>query len=86
MHLYRSLGILLNDNNKLKTATVLFLHKKHNSVSSFWRGASRETFNDFPFNLIVPRQLSAESKSSKLYKYFIHIKIGCAFFGDIIQF
>ena len=32
MHLYKLLGILLKENNKLKTATVLFLRKKHNSV------------------------------------------------------
>ena len=37
MHLYKSLGILLKDNNnyKLKNATDVFLHKKYNSVS--WR-------------------------------------------------
>ena len=35
MHLYKSLGILLKDYNKFKNATVVFLRKKHNSVSSF---------------------------------------------------
>ena len=48
MHLYKSLGILLD--KKLKNATILFLRKKHNSVSSFCRGASKVILNDFPFN------------------------------------
>ena len=30
-HLYRLLGILLKENNKLKNANDLIFHKKHNS-------------------------------------------------------
>ena len=52
MHLYKSLGILLKENNRLKNNTVLFLREKHNSVSqsSFYRGPSKEILNDSPFN------------------------------------
>ena len=52
MHLYKSLGILLKENNKLKNATVLFLREKHNSVCdcSFCWGASKVTLNDSLFN------------------------------------
>ena len=32
-HLYKLLKILSKENNKLKNATNVFLHKKHNSVS-----------------------------------------------------
>ena len=46
MHLYKSLGILLKENN----ATVLFLRKKHSSLSSFCRGASKVILNNSPFN------------------------------------
>ena len=31
MHLYKSLGVLLKENNKLKNANVLFVREKHNS-------------------------------------------------------
>ena len=40
MHLYKSPGILLKENNKLKNATDVFLHETHNNVSSFCQGAS----------------------------------------------
>ena len=49
-NLYKSLGILLNENDKLKNSPVSFLRKKHNSMSSFLRGASKVILNDFPFN------------------------------------
>ena len=50
MHLYKLLEILLKEKNKLKNATVLFLRKKPNSVSSYCRGASNVILNDSPFN------------------------------------
>ena len=53
MHLYKSLGILLKENNKLKTAIDVFLHKEHDNVSSFCLGASKVILNDSPFNLDV---------------------------------
>ena len=40
MHLYKSLGLLLKEIEKLKNAIVLFPRETHNSVSSFCRGAS----------------------------------------------
>ena len=50
MHLYKLLGILLKENNKLKYDTDIFLHKKQNCVSSFSQGASKVILNDSPFN------------------------------------
>ena len=44
------LGILLKENNTLKNASDVFLHKKHNSVSSFCQGASKVILKDFPLN------------------------------------
>ena len=55
VHLYKSLGILLKNNNKCKNATVLFLCKKDNCVDSFCRGALKVILNSSPFNLVVTR-------------------------------
>ena len=48
--LYKSLWILLKENNKLKNATILFLREKHNHASNFCCGASNLILNDSPFN------------------------------------
>ena len=53
MHLYKSLGILLKENFKLKTAIDIFLHKEHDNVSSLCLGASKVILNDSLFNLDV---------------------------------
>ena len=39
IQLFELLGILSKENNKLKNATDVFLHKNNNSVGSFFRGA-----------------------------------------------
>ena len=73
MHLFKSFETILKENDELKNAIVLFLCKKHNSVSSFCRSALKVILNDSPFNFVGTRQLSAES--SKFLNYFIHIKL-----------
>ena len=60
MHLYKSLGIPFKKNNKLKNSTALFFREKHNSVSSFCRGASKVILNNSPFD--VGRYTSTECK------------------------
>ena len=60
MHLYKSLGILLKDNNKLKNSNVLFIRKKHNILSSFCRGAPKVILNDSSLNCGHTRKLSLE--------------------------
>ena len=51
MHLYKSLGILLKENDKLKNAIVLYLRKNHNSVkSTIVSKGSKVILNDSPSN------------------------------------
>ena len=73
MHLYKLLEILLKETNKLKNATVLVLRKKHNSVSSFCRDASKVILNNslFNFGLVI--------------KLFHSYQIECAFCEDIVR-
>ena len=51
MHLYKSLGILLKENDKLKNAIVLYLRKNRNNVkSTIVSKGSKVILNDSPSN------------------------------------
>ena len=78
MYLYKSLGKLLKENNKLKKATVLFLRKKHNSVRSFRRGASKVILNDSPFNF-------CRCRIKQVIELFHSYQILCDLCGDKVR-
>ena len=71
----------MKENNTLKNAPDVFLHKKHNNVSSFCRGASKVILNDFPLNF--GRKTPTKCKINEVVDIFHTYQIGCAFGGDI---